>query len=318
MIINRAKETLRIEAEAIIALIDRIDDNFVEAINLIDNCKGRLIVVGIGKSGIIGKKIAATLTSIGISSFFLHAAEAIHGDLGMIGKNDVVFGISNSGETDEVLALIPIIRRFGVPFIALTGNPSSTLARESDVSLDVSIKEEACPLGIVPTASTTATLAMGDAIAMALLDKRNVTEKDFAQFHPGGSLGKRLLLKVEDMMHTGKEIPVVRDNALLSDVVLEITSKKMGMTVVIDKQEKVLGIVTDGDLRRHFTGENIKNLHACEVMTTNPKVIDKTELAASAVQVMESNKITSILVLKENEKVEGVIHLHDLLQRGLF
>ncbi|MBF0275684.1 MAG: KpsF/GutQ family sugar-phosphate isomerase [Nitrospinae bacterium] len=299
-------------------LIDRIDTNFEKAVNLIDGCKGRLIVIGIGKSGIIGKKIAATLTSIGLSSFFLHAAEGIHGDLGMVGSNDVVLAISNSGETDEVIRVLPIVKRFGVPLIGMTGNLNSTLSKISDITLDVSVEKEACPMGVVPTASTTVTLAMGDAIAMAILDKRNITEADFAKYHPGGSLGKSLLLKVEDVMHSGNDLPVVYENTSVPETIMEITGKKMGMTVVINEKKEILGIVTDGDLRRHFSDPGINNLNAIDIMTVNPKIISQDELAASAVKIMETNKITSLLIVTDDKRLKGVIHLHDLLQKGLF
>ncbi len=320
MIVERAKEVLRIEAEAISALQERINDDFVQAVHTIDRCRGRFIITGIGKSGHIGKKIAATLTSIGVSSFFLHAAEAIHGDLGMITAEDVVLAISNSGETDEVIRLLPLLKRCNVPLIAMTGRKDSTLAQQSDLHLDISIKTEACPLGIVPTASTTATLAMGDALAMSLLDLRNVTEEDFAQFHPGGSLGKRILLRVKDVMHTGSEIPVVSEDASFSQTVMEMTVKKKGMTVVTkEKNGKhlVTGIVTDGDLRRHINDDNLKTLLAKDIMSANPKRIESHELAVTALRIMEEKKITSLVSLNEEGEIIGLTHLHDLLEQGL-
>ncbi len=321
MIVERAKEVLRIEAEAIADLEKRIDESFVQAVHIIDKCKGRFIITGIGKSGHIGKKIAATLTSIGVSSFFLHAAEAIHGDLGMITGDDVLLAISNSGETEEVIRLLPLLKRCKVPLIGMTGNKNSTLAQQSDYTLDISIKTEACPLGIVPTASTTATLAMGDALAMSLLDLRNVTEEDFAQFHPGGSLGKRILLRVKDIMHTKDEIPIVNENATFSETVLEMNAKKKGMTVVTkieNGKKRVCGIVTDGDLRRHINDDNLKGLFAKDIMSSRPKTIEAQELAVTALRIMEERKITSLVTLNEDGEILGLIHLHDLLEQGLY
>lgn len=308
------------EAQSVAALVDRIGEDFVEAVELIDRCQGRVVITGMGKSGLIGKKITSTLASIGIPALFLHPAEGIHGDLGMVTRGDVLVGISNSGETDEVLRLLPTIKRFGVPLIGLIGNLSSTLARESDIVLDVGVAEEACPLGLIPTASTTATLAMGDALAAALLQKKGLNREDFALFHPGGSLGKKLLLKVKDLMHTGNKIPQVSLNALLKDVIYEISSKSLGVTVVVNEDGIVQGIVTDGDLRRLMErdGEgNIFQKSAQQIMTLNPKNIEAEDLAAKAVQVMERFSITSLLILNEKRHIEGIIHLHDLLRAGV-
>lgn len=318
-ILNLAKRVLEIEASAIAELIPRLDENFTRAIDLLYTCKGRVVVTGMGKSGLIGKKIAATFASTGTPALFLHPAEGIHGDLGMIARGDVVVVISNSGETSEILTLLPMVKRLGIPLIAITGKSDSTLGKKSDVVLDVSIKEEACPFNLVPTASTTAALAMGDALAVALLDKRGFKKEDFALFHPGGILGKRLLLKVEDAMHTGAGIPAVSEDTLLKYAIFEITSKKLGITTVINKDKKLLGVITDGDLRRLLEkwGTNIFDKKAGAVMTRNPKVISRDALAASAVQLMEKHAITALIIVDENGRTEGIVHLHDLLKMGV-
>lgn len=319
-IVEVARRTLRVEAQSVAALVDRIGEDFVEAVELIDRCQGRVVITGMGKSGLIGKKITSTLASIGIPALFLHPAEGIHGDLGMVTRGDVLVGISNSGETEEVLRLLPTIKRFRIPLIGIIGHLSSTLARESDIVLDVGVAEEACPLGLIPTASTTATLAMGDALAAALLQKKGLNREDFALFHPGGSLGKKLLLKVKDLMHTGKKIPQVPLSSLLKDVIYEISSKGLGVTVVVNEDGIVQGIVTDGDLRRLMErdGEgNIFKKSAQQIMTLNPKNIEAEDLAAKAVQVMERFSITSLLILNEKRHIEGIIHLHDLLRAGV-
>lgn len=319
MVIEKAKQVLKIEGEAILSLIDRIDDNFVKAVDLLDKCKGRVVITGIGKSGIIGKKISATLASTGIPSLFLHAADAVHGDIGMITRKDLVIAISYSGETDEILNLLPTIKRFDVILVSITGNIHSTLANKSDITLDASVKEEACPLGLIPTASTTATLALGDALALALLDKRGFKEEDFAIYHPGGSLGKKLLLRVGDIMHTGDKLPILNITAPFKDVIMEISSKKLGITIVVDKDNKVVGIITDGDLRRLMEKRegDIFKITAQEMMSTDPKIIEKHALTAEAIQVMEKHSITSLVIIDGNKNPSGIIHLHDILKAGV-
>ncbi|MFN3739060.1 MAG: SIS domain-containing protein [Thermodesulfovibrionales bacterium] len=318
-IIETAKRVLKIEAEAIYGLLERLDHSFEKAVELILNSKGRVVVTGMGKSGLIGKKIAATLASTGTPAFFMHPAEASHGDLGMVTSDDVVIAISNSGETEEVIRLIPFLKRFNVKLISITGNNGSTLAQQADLNLDVTIKEEACPLGIVPTASTTATLAMGDALAVALLIKRGFKEEDFAMYHPGGSLGKRLFIRVRDLMHTGDALPVVGPDALMTDAIMEISSKRLGATAVVDSDRKVIGIITDGDLRRGIQkyGKAFFDMKAGEVMTRNPKTISADELAAKALAIMEEKSITSLIVPDEKGRIEGIIHIHDILKKGI-
>jgi arabinose-5-phosphate isomerase len=317
--IETAKRVLRIEAEAIEALIDRISESFEKAVEIILNSRGRVVVTGMGKSGLIGKKIAATLASTGTPAFFMHPAEAIHGDLGMVTSDDVIIAISNSGETEEVIRLIPFLKRFNVKLIAITGNNGSTLAQQADVSLDVSIREEACPLGIVPTASTTATLAMGDALAVALLKRRGFKEEDFAMYHPGGSLGKRLFIKVRDLMHTGDALPVVEPDTPMTEAIMEISSKRLGVTAVVDGERRIMGIITDGDLRRGIQkyGKAFFDMKAGEVMTKNPKTISADELAMKALAIMEEKSITSLLVPDRNGRLEGIIHIHDILKKGI-
>jgi len=322
MTIEQAKRVLRIEADAVAALIDRIDETFEQAVDMVLESKGRVVVTGMGKSGQIGKKIAATLASTGTPALFLHPAEGVHGDLGMVMRGDVVIALSNSGETEELCRMLPSLKRLEIKVIALTGNKESTLARNSDVVLDVSVKEEACPLGLAPTASTTAALAMGDALAVALLDKRGFRPEDFACFHPGGALGKRLLLRVRDLMHSGNDIPTVREETLIKDAIFEISSKKMGVTAVLDAAGRLVGVISDGDLRRWMektekTGENLLLKKASDIMTRNPKVANKDSLAAEAVAIMEKNSITCLIVADAEEKPEGVIHLHDLLKAGV-
>ncbi|MEK6743729.1 MAG: KpsF/GutQ family sugar-phosphate isomerase [Nitrospirota bacterium] len=322
MSIEQAKRVLRIEADAIARLIDHLDENFVRAVDLIMSCKGRVVVTGMGKSGHIGNKIAATLASTGTPALFLHPAEGIHGDLGMVTKGDLVIALSNSGETEELSRMLPSLKRIGIKIIALTGNLESTLARNSDVVIYVGVKEEACPLGLAPTASTTATLAMGDALAVVLLNSRGFREEDFACFHPGGSLGKRLLLRVRDIMHTGDAVPKVSVDTLIKDAIYEISSKKMGVTSVLDPAGKLLGVISDGDLRRWMekterTGENLLAKKAGDIMTPDPKVISKDALAAEAMAIMENSSITCLMILDANRRPEGVIHLHDLLKAGV-
>ncbi len=319
MSIEEGKRVLAIEARAITNLIDRLDHRFAQAVDLLFHCQGKVVVSGMGKSGLIGTKIAATLASTGTPAFFLHPAEGIHGDLGMLARKDLLIAISNSGETDEVLKLLPSVKRLGVPVIALTGRPQSTLAKNSDVALDVSVSEEACPLGLAPTASTTATLALGDALAIALLQRRGFKEEDFAQFHPGGTLGRRLLLKVRDLMHQGEAIPRVPHTASLREAILEMTSKKLGMTTVTESDGRLRGVITDGDLRRVLErGIDWTSSRAGDVASKNPKTITPDDLAARGVQIMERHSITALIVVGgENQEVVGVLHLHDLLKSGV-
>jgi len=322
MSIEQAKKVLQIEAEAVARLIDRLDDGFDRAVELILNCRGRVVVTGMGKSGHIGNKIAATLASTGTPALFLHPAEGIHGDLGMVTKGDIVIALSNSGETEELNRMLPSLKRIGIKIIALTGGIESTLAKNSDVVIDVGVKEEACPLGLAPTASTTATLAMGDALAVVLLERRGFKAEDFACYHPGGSLGKRLLLRVRDVMHAGDAVPRVSEETLIKDAIYEISSKKMGITSVVNREGRLLGVISDGDLRRWMertekTGENLLAKKARDIMTRNPKTISKDALAAEAVAVMEASSITCLLVPDADSRPEGVIHLHDLLKAGV-
>ncbi|MDY0290765.1 MAG: KpsF/GutQ family sugar-phosphate isomerase [Desulfuromonadaceae bacterium] len=319
-LIANAQNTLDIEAKAIVALHERIDSKFCEAVKLIASCEGRVVITGMGKSGHICQKIAATMASTGTPAFFLHPAEGIHGDLGMLMKGDVVLAVSNSGETEEIVKILPVIRRLGLKLITMSGNPSSTLARSGDVSLDVSVEQEACPLGLAPTASTTATLAMGDALAVALLKLHNFQAEDFALFHPGGTLGKRLLLKVEDLMHSGDEIPMVPMGTCVKEALFEITNKKLGITGVAAPDGSLAGVFTDGDLRRCLE-ENATCLEfsIAEVMTTNPKRVLLHHLAARVLQRMEEHKITSLFVFDTEEATVpvGIVHLHDLLKAGV-
>ncbi|NOQ51263.1 MAG: KpsF/GutQ family sugar-phosphate isomerase [Desulfuromonadaceae bacterium] len=320
MLIETAKRVLQVEADAILALQSRLDGAFTKAIEMILACRGKVVVTGMGKSGLICQKIAATMASTGTPTFFLHPAEGIHGDLGMLAKRDVVIAISNSGETEEVCRILPVIKRMGLPLIAMSGNPKSTLAIAGDVHLDISVAEEACPLGLAPTASTTATLAMGDALAVALLEERGFKAEDFALFHPGGALGKRLLLRVEDLMNQGPDIPLVTPETLLRDALFEITSKKLGITGVVDAQQRLLGVFTDGDLRRIMeNGLDSLQKPISEVMTTSPKRILRRNLAAKALQIMESHSITSLFVFAEEQGTVpvGIVHLHDLLKAGV-
>ena len=320
MLIETAKRVLQIEADAVLALQSRLDGDFTQAVEMILSCQGKVVVTGMGKSGLICQKIAATMASTGTPTFFLHPAEGIHGDLGMLAKGDVVIAISNSGETEEVCRILPVIKRMGLPLVSMSGNPKSTLAIAGDVHLDISVAEEACPLGLAPTASTTATLAMGDALAVALLEQRGFQAEDFALFHPGGALGKRLLLRVEDLMHTGKDVPLVQPEILLRDALFEITSKQLGVTGVVDSQRKILGVFTDGDLRRIMEkGLDSLQQPISEVMTTSPKRILRRNLAAKALQIMESHSITSLFVFEDEESLTpiGIVHLHDLLKAGV-
>lgn len=317
-ILNLAKEVLDIESTSIIKLKDRLEGTFLQAVEILYGCKGRVIVTGMGKSGIIGKKIAATFSSTGTPSFFLHPAESTHGDSGVMTRDDIVIAISNSGETGELLQLLPLIKRFDLKLIALTGKTSSTLAQKSDVTLDISVEREACPLGLAPTASTTATLAMGDALAVCLLHKRGFTPEDFLLFHPSGSLGKGILYKVEDLMISGDELPIVSITDKFHDAIIEITNKKLGVAVVIDKNGKTQGVLTDGDIRRTvIKRQDISGILVKEVMTKNPKIIEKGALAAKALQIMEKHSITSIVINHEDGTPEGMVHIHNLLKAGV-
>ena len=320
MILDEAKKVIRIEAEALLALADAINGEFEKAVGLILAARGRVVVTGMGKSGLIGQKIASTMASTGTPAFFLHPAEGIHGDLGMIMKGDVVIAISNSGETEEVVRILPIIKRLGASLITMAGNPASTLARAGDLFLDISVKEEACPLGLAPTASTTATLAMGDALAVALLLERGFNAEDFAMFHPGGALGKKLILKVEDLMHAGDAIPLVNADTLMREALFVITAKGLGIVGVADADGALIGVITDGDLRRALEkGLDIINLPAASLMSVNPKRINRSELAAKALQQMEQFSITSLFVFEHdgNSRPVGIVHLHDLLKSGI-
>ena len=315
-----ARKVLETEAAAILALVDRLDASFDCAVQLLRQCKGRVIVTGMGKSGIICRKIAATLTSTGTPALFLHPAEAMHGDLGVVQGDDVVIALSNSGETEELLRLLETIRRLGARLIAITGRQPSTLGQAADVALDCSVAEEACPMNLAPTASTTAALAIGDAIAMTLLVEKGFREEDFANLHPGGKLGKRLM-RVDALMQAGDKCPIVQTTTPMRDVIYEMSRKGLGMTCVVDGDSTLLGIITDGDLRRHMEGAtNILELTAGDVMTRNPIAVPPTTLAAAALNVMEQRKITSIVVTDADRRrrVLGVVHLHDLWQLDLF
>jgi arabinose-5-phosphate isomerase len=314
-----ARKVLQTEAAAILALLPRIDERFDRAVELLHQCRGRVILTGMGKSGIISRKIAATLSSTGTPAYFLHPAEAIHGDLGVIRSDDVVLALSYSGETGEILRLLETIRRLGATLIALTGNPASTLAQAADVDLDCSVTEEACPLNLVPTASTTTALAMGDALAMTLLVRKGFKQEDFASLHPGGKLGKRLM-RVETLMHAGSDCPSVAADATLRDVIYEMSSRQLGMTCVVNGDRGLLGIITDGDLRRHMDkSANIFDLTAADLMTRTPIVIPPSTLAVEALNIMEQRKITSLVVVTgDSRRVAGVVHLHDLWRTELF
>ena len=313
-----ALQAIRIEREAIEALEGRIDDHFIKACEVIMACKGRVVVTGMGKSGHIGNKIAATLASTGTPSFFVHPGEASHGDLGMITSQDVVIAISNSGNTSEVVTILPLIKRMDAPLISMTGNPASILAREAVANLDVSVETEACPLGLAPTSSTTATLVMGDALAVALLEARGFSKEDFAFSHPGGTLGRRLLLRVSDIMHTGDRIPKVPEGTTLSGALLEISRKGLGMTTVLDASGKLSGVFTDGDLRRTLDKNVDVHTTAIEqVMTPNGKTIQADHLAAEALNIMEEMKINALPVTDQNGELVGAINMHDLLRAGV-
>jgi len=314
---DMANAVLETEASAINALKSRIDQAFVEACQIVLACNGRIVVTGMGKSGHIGGKIAATLASTGTPAFFVHPGEASHGDLGMITYKDVVLAISNSGETDELLTILPIIQRLDVPLVAMTGNPNSTLAASATAHLDVSVEKEACPLGLAPTASTTATLAMGDALAVALLETRGFTAEDFAHSHPGGSLGRRLLVRVSDIMHTGNHIPMVSLDASVSEALLEMTKKNLGFTNIVDEAQTFIGMFTDGDLRRLLEDPvDFRNMNIRDVMKKNCMTIHADLLAAQALEIMQNHKFNSFPVVDDNKKIVGAINMHDLLRAG--
>jgi arabinose-5-phosphate isomerase len=312
-----ARKVLQTEAAAILALIDRLDERFEHAVRLLFECRGRVIVTGMGKSGIIGRKIAATLTSTGTPALFLHPADAIHGDLGIVQSDDVVIALSHSGETDELLRLLEAIKRLGARLITMTGVPASTLGKAADVALDCHVSEEACPLNLVPTASTTAALALGDALAMTLLVAKGFSREDFANLHPGGRLGKRLM-RAEQLMHGGDEVPIVRTGDPMREVIAEIDRKKLGMSCVIDADGRLVGIITDGDLRRHMMGATtLLERRADDVMTRNPITVRRDTLAAEALHILEQRKITAVVVVDDNHQVLGVVHLHNLWRTGM-
>jgi len=317
-IIEIAKEVIRIEANAVAQLEQRINEHFVSAVEIILHCSGRVIVSGMGKSGIIGRKIVATLNSTGTPSMFLHPSDAVHGDLGMVREGDVVVCISKSGNTKELMQLVPMFKRVNAKIISLVGNIHSPLAKNSDAVLDCSVEQEACPHDLAPTSSTTATLVMGDALAIVLLEQRNFSAEDFALFHPGGNLGKRLLLKAEEIMMSGDAVPRVKENVLLRDAILEMTSKRLGATCVVNEKNILVGIITDGDLRRLLQRtSDVSYLYAQQVMTKNPKTIRKEALASVVLQEMEQFNISQIVVVDNEHRPVGMIHLHDLVKAGL-
>lgn len=318
-ILALAKEVLEIEAGAVLALVGRLGESFVAAVDTIHACAGRVVVTGMGKSGHVGGKIASTLASTGTPAFFMHPGEASHGDLGMIAAGDVVIAISNSGESDEILRILPLIKRRGAKVIAITGRAQSTLARESDVHLDAAVDKEACPMNLAPTASTTATLALGDALAVALLEKRGFGSDDYALHHPGGALGRKLLLHVADVMHTGDRLPRVGVDATLKEAILEMSQKGLGMTAIVEADGRVAGLFTDGDLRRTLEKhEDIRGLKVAEVMTRNPRAIGPSRLAAEAAQVMQAHHVSGrLLVVDEAGRLVGAVHVDDLLRAGV-
>ncbi len=317
-IIQKGKEVIRIESEAVANLANSIDGEFTKAVNVIYESTGRVILTGMGKSGLIARKIVATLNSTGTAAIFLHPTDALHGDLGMVRKEDVVILISKSGNTEEILNLLPMLKRMKVKLIAMSGVKSSRLGNECDIFLNIGVKEEACPHDLAPTSSTTATLAMGDALSVALLQRRGFTAEDFAFFHPGGSLGKRLSLEIKEIMIQGERIPKVSVGSSIKDVILEITSKRLGTTTVINNDGSLTGIITDGDLRRLLEKTlDIKNLTAKDIMTRNPKVMKENYLASFALQQMENFKITAMIIIDDSNRPIGIIHLHDLINLGL-
>ncbi len=316
--VERGARTLRIEAEALSGLIERLDEGFIKAVDIVLGCRGKVAVTGMGKSGLIGQKISATLASTGTPSYFLHPAEGVHGDLGMVTKDDVIVALSYSGETDEVVRILPVFARMGTPLIAITGSENSTLWRAAQAVLNIHVKEEACPIQLAPTASSTASLAMGDALAMAVLEARGFQPEDFARFHPGGSLGKKLI-RVKELMAVGDDVPQVDEAAPLAQVVREMSAKRLGMTCVMSAENELCGVITDGDLRRALENtEDLPELTASDLMTLDPKTIDSDEMAAAAVQVMEAGTITSLAVTSGPDKrLAGVLHLHHLLRASV-
>lgn len=313
-----ARKVIKIEANAILSLLKQIDAYFEQACELLLSCQGHIVVTGIGKSGHIASKIAATLASTGSPAFFIHATEANHGDLGMVNSKDVVLAISHSGETDELISILPTLKLLNIPFILMTGNPHSTLAQQATITLHIPIEQEACPLGLAPTSSSTAALVMGDAIAISLLNLRGFSRDDFAKVHPKGRLGRRLLLKVTDIMHTGEAIPNVKSGTSLIQALFEVSQKRLGMTLVTDKSQRLLGIFTDGDLRRTIDqGLNLQTTSVDQVMTSHCKTIDKNKLAAEALQLMEASKITTLIILDKEKKPLGVVHIHDILSQRI-
>ena len=316
--IQKAKEVIRVEADAIAALSSRIDGTFVDAVELVFECKGRVIVTGVGKSGLVARKIAATLASTGTSAFFIHAAEGLHGDLGVVREEDVILIVTKSGETSEISALIPQLRNIGVKLITITGTLDTSLTRVSDIVLDASVKEEACPHDLAPTASSTAALVMGDALAVALLERRGFTMEDFASIHPGGNLGKKLLTRMEDLMYTGDHLPIMQEDSLFKDVILEMNRKRFGAVCIVDDKGKLKGIITEGDLRREIEkGEAILQSKASESMSTKPKVVSGQTLAVDALALLEKFNILQLITVDEDGKPIGMIHLHDLLDAGI-
>lgn len=317
-ITNVARNVLKIEADAVSALAARLDASFINAHDLLLNCRARVVVTGMGKSGHIANKIAATLASTGTPAFFLHPAEASHGDLGMITNDDVVLALSNSGESPEILAIVPFLKRRGIALVAMTGNPNSTMAREANVHLNTAVEKEACPLNLAPTASTTATLALGDALAISLLEARGFSEDDFAQTHPGGTLGKRLLIRIADLMHVGERLPQVNERASLQDALLEMTRKGLGATAIVGEGNILMGIFTDGDLRRTLEkNADLRGVKIVNVMTRNPRTMPPDKLAAEAAQLMQARKITCVLIVDGENHLVGALHTHDLMRAGV-
>jgi arabinose-5-phosphate isomerase len=318
-VLSRAAEVLRMEAQGLLSVIDHLDENFVRAVEMMQRCRGKVVVTGVGKSGLICAKIAATLSSTGTPAFYLHSGDALHGDLGMVMPDDIIIAVSNSGETDEILKLLPHFKHHGLKLIVITGNPESTLAKAAQWVLNVRVNEEACPLGLAPTTSTTVALAMGDALAVVLLEQKGFNEAEFAMRHPGGMLGRKLLLRVEDLMFRGARLPLVRETTSIKIALFEITAKRLGVTGVTNEKDQLIGILTDGDLRRGLESKGeILSLAAKDLMTRNPKTIPAETLASEAVAVMEKFPITSLFVLEhETKKPVGIVHLHDLIKAGL-
>lgn len=316
--VTLGKAVIKIEQQALSAMLEKIDHLFAKACELMFACKGRIVVIGMGKSGHIGNKIAATLASTGTPAFFVHPGEASHGDLGMITNKDVVVALSNSGETSEVTSLLPVIKRLAVPLISLTGKPESTLAKFADVNLDTGVEKEACPMNLAPTASTTTALVMGDALAVALLEAKGFSENDFALSHPGGSLGRKLLLRVEDIMHKNQDVPKVSQTTMVSEALLEMTNKRLGMTCIVNSKDILIGIFTDGDLRRTLASKvDLNETEIQDVMTKNSKTIEQDKLAAEALQVMEENAINGLVITDDNNRPIGALNMYDLLKAGV-